>query len=92
MRPDSQVVTLSQAAPELIDMRLVELPELLPVVRQLASDDPGRAQATYADTAKDATAMTTLQIAMTVFASTSTPRSDKEPDLGTSTLSDLAAG
>jgi hypothetical protein len=28
------------------------------------------AQATYADTAKDATAMTTLQIAMTVFAST----------------------
>jgi hypothetical protein len=28
------------------------------------------AQATYADTAKDATAMSTLQIAMTVFAST----------------------
>jgi hypothetical protein len=28
------------------------------------------AQATYADTAKDATAMTTLQIAITVFAST----------------------
>ena len=32
MRPDSQVITLGQAAPELIDMRLVELPELLPVV------------------------------------------------------------
>jgi hypothetical protein len=28
------------------------------------------AQATYADTPNDATAMTTLQIAMTVFAST----------------------
>src|SRR5262245_483670 len=39
VRPDSQVVTLSQAAPELIDMGLVELPELLPLVRQLAADD-----------------------------------------------------
>jgi hypothetical protein len=48
VRPDSPVVTLSQAAPELIDMRLVELPELLPVVRQLAAYDPGWAQARVA--------------------------------------------
>ena len=34
-----------QTAPELIDVRLVELPEFLAVDRQLAADDPGWAQA-----------------------------------------------
>ena len=88
----------SQTAPELIDVRLVELPELLAAERQLAAYNPGWrprpelvrrspavgaptgnavvspssgrtesrscfrvAQATYADTLRDATAMTTPQ-------------------------------
>jgi hypothetical protein len=95
----------SQTAPELIDVRLVELPNCSPpnvswllmilagprpeLVRRspavaptgnvVVSPSSGRtesrlcfrvAQATYADTFRDATVMTTPQIAMTVFAST----------------------
>jgi hypothetical protein len=48
------------------------------------------APATYADTPKDATAMTTPQIAMTVFASTKTSQPGRQPDPGTSVLRDLS--
>lgn len=109
----------SQTAPELIDVRLVELPELLAAERQLAAYDPGWAQTrvsqaqsrggspssgrtesrlcfrvaqtTYADTFRDATAMTTPQIAMTVFASTWTSKPGKRPDPRMNMLSDLSS-
>ena len=49
------------------------------------------AQATYADTTRDATAMTTPQIAMTVFASTGTSQPGKRPGLRTSMPSDISS-
>jgi len=99
MRPDGQ------AFPEPVDVRLVELSELLAIDGQSAADDPGGTQAgvsqaqsggtadretnpqpsngrtesrlclrvasaTYAETPKDATAMTTPRIAVTVLAFT----------------------
>ena len=48
MRPDRSIMLL-QISPELTDIRLIELPELHPVVRQPAFYDPGWTQARVRD-------------------------------------------
>ena len=47
IRPDRLRIMRLQIAPELIHIRLVERPELHPVVRQLAFYDPGWTQAIF---------------------------------------------
>ena len=75
-------------------------PAVAPAGKLIVSPRSGRtesrlcfrvAQATYADTTRDATAMTTPQIAMTVFASTETSQPGKRPGPRMSMPSDISS-
>lgn len=82
--------------PELVRISAAVVPETKAVDSQRSGRTESRlcsreARATYADTPSDATAMITLQTAMTVFAFTLTSRLGTQLDPGTSMLLDLSA-